>query len=102
MLTLANADKMMEVSKKCIEEQRIRQKDILNKKEQIEKIAQKKNKKKRMKEEEEMCQIFMSDSVDFTLDQKIRKKNKEKQLEKEVQEFQHKKKELIDEYKLIE
>ena len=31
-----------------------------------------------MKEEEQMCQIFMSDSVDFTLDQKIRKKNKEK------------------------
>ena len=33
-----------------------------------------------MKEEEEMCQIFMADSVDFTLDQKIRKKSKEKEL----------------------
>ena len=54
-----------------------------------------------MKEEEEMCQIFMSDSIDFTLDQKIRKKGKAKELEKEMQEYDIKIREVTDEYKAM-
>lgn len=34
-----------------------------------------------------ILQIFMSDSVDTTMDQKIRKKNKIKDLQKEMDEY---------------
>jgi hypothetical protein len=64
-------------------------------------VLAKKEKLKRMKEEEEMCQIFMSDSIDFTLDQKIRKKGKAKELEKEMQEYDIKIREVTDEYKAM-
>ena len=48
-----------------------------------------------------MCQIFIADSIDFTLDQKIRKKGKAKEYEKELQEYDIKMQEVVEEYKLL-
>ena len=45
-----------------------------------------------------MLQIFLLDSVDTTIDQKMRKKNKIKEIEKEVEQFEIKVKETVDEY----
>jgi hypothetical protein len=53
------------------------------------------------KEEEEMVQIFISDSFETTLDQKIRKKGKIKDLEKEIQEYEIKVNEVIEEYRSL-
>ena len=52
----------------------------MSKKELVEKIFGKKEKLRRQKEEEEMCQIFMCDSIDITIDQKMRKKIKIKEV----------------------
>lgn len=73
---------MLLLSKKLLEEEKQLQKEIMSKREQIEKIIQKKEKLRHQKEEEEMVQIFMSDSFESTLDQKIRKKGKIKEIEK--------------------
>lgn len=67
---------MLSLSKKLLDEYKQQQKDILSKRQQIDKIVQKKDKLKKQKEEEEMVQIFISDSFDATLDLKIRKKSK--------------------------
>jgi hypothetical protein len=48
-----------------------------------------------------MCQIFMYDSIDITIDQKIRKKTKIKEVEKELQEYDLKIKEIIEEYRKL-
>ncbi len=42
----------------------------------IEKVFGRREKLKRQKEEEEMLQIFMCDSLDISIDQKMRKKTK--------------------------
>ena len=73
--------------------------DISAKKEQIDKIVQRKDKLRRQKEEEEMVQIFISDSFDATMDQKIRKKGKIKELEKEIQLYDLKVKEVLEEFR---
>lgn len=46
-----------------------------------------------------MLQIFLLDSVETTMDQKIRKKNKIKEIEKEAEEFELKVKETIEDYR---
>lgn len=48
-----------------------------------------------------MCQIFMSDSIDITIDQKMRKKTKIKEVEKELQEYDIKIKEIVDDYRKL-
>lgn len=92
---------MLSLSKKLVEEEKQQQKEIASKKEQIEKIIQKKDKLRHQKEEEEMVQIFISDSFETTLDQKIRKKGKIKDLENEIQEYEIKVNEVIEEYRSL-
>lgn len=46
----------------------------------MEKAIGKREKLRRAKEEEEMLVIFLQDSVDSTIDQKMRKKNRIKEL----------------------
>ena len=65
----------------------------------MEKVLSKREKLKKQKEEEEMLQIFLLDSVETTMDQKIRKKNKIKEIEKEAEEYELKVKETIDDYR---
>lgn len=43
----------------------------------------------------------MSDSVETTMDQKIRKKNKIKELEKEIDEYHLKVRETIEDYRKL-
>jgi hypothetical protein len=43
----------------------------------------------------------MYDSIDITIDQKIRKKTKIKEVEKELQEYDLKIKEIIEEYRKL-
>lgn len=45
-----------------------------------------------------MLVIFLQDSVDSTIDQKMRKKNRIKELEKELEEFELKIKETMEDY----
>ena len=48
-----------------------------------------------------MLQIFMCDSMDITIDQKMRKKSKIKEVEKEITEYDIKVKEIIEEYRKL-
>ena len=76
------ADKLLMTGKKLLQEEKMEQKDINSKKDLLQKVLLKKEKFKKAIEEEQMLQIFMMDSIDITMDQKIRKKNKIKEIEK--------------------
>jgi hypothetical protein len=93
-----SADKLLLDSKRLLDEEKQQQREIASRREQLEKVLGKREKLRRQKEEEEMLQIFLLDSVDTTIDQKMRKKNRIKEIEKEVEEFEIKVKETVDDY----
>lgn len=75
-----SAEKLLAESKKLLEEEKSLQREMGSRRDQLEKVLGKREKMRRQKEEEEMLQILLLDSVEATIDQKMRKKNRIKEI----------------------
>ena len=71
---------------------------MLAKKEELERVLQKKNKLKKLLEEEQTTYIFMNDSIDASMDKKIKSLNRQQELKKENAEYNIKVKETKELY----